>query len=146
VSSGHAPEVPSVSGDDLLYRLAAYSKYVALVRAQEEALEDGDLERHAQLGEARQEIQNQLGDAPSGEELVVASSDPEASALVEQALSSLRSAMARDEGMRMTLEALKRETAGSIRSMESRRGQVHSYLNGQDPRGAHPAPRVNRKG
>ena len=137
---------PGDSQDSLRQRLAAYARYVALVRAQEEALEEGDLERHAELGEAREEIQSELGAAPSEHELSVASRDPEARALLEGTLSSLRSALARDERMRRNLASLRNETGGKIRTMGARRCQVHNYLQGS---GAVTEPReskLNRKG
>jgi hypothetical protein len=146
VSFRHTPHSSGSPEEDLLLRLTAYSKYVALVQAQEEALEEGDLERHAQLAEEREEIQEELGEAPSSEELAVASEDPEARALMERTLSSLRSALAKDAGMQRTLQGLKDEASGQIRSMGSRKGKVHSYLERQELGEERRGPRVNRKG
>ena len=147
MSSRHAPQHWKGAGhEDLLYRLSAYSRYVALVEEQEEALEEGDLEKHARLSEEREEIQLQLGEAPSREEMALAASDPEARALMEGALASLRAALSRDARMRATLAALKQETSGQIRTMHSRKDQVSSYLGGQELGGGDRTPRVNRKG
>ncbi len=132
--------------EDLLYRLSSYARYVALIKAQEEALEEGDLERHESLAKARQELQDELGELPSREELAAASSDPEARTLMETTLSSLRSAMARDERMRSVLKELRDDTGGRIRTMARRKKPVERYLAGGGPGGDRQSPRVNRKG
>ena len=44
--------------------LANYVKYAALVRFQEEALEEEDLDRFEDLAEAREAMQEELGDEP----------------------------------------------------------------------------------
>jgi hypothetical protein len=146
VSAFQPSDSSDSSGDGLRKRLAAYSRYVALVRAQEEAVENGDLERFAELGEAREEIQEELGDTPADGEIEVEAGDPQGKALVEWAMSELRSAMARDERIQRALDDLRREGAESIRTMESRKEHVDTYLAGKDSGVPRPPSRVNRKG
>jgi hypothetical protein len=104
------------------------------------------MERLAELGEAREEIQEELDESLSLHDSEMASSDPDARALLEGAMASLRSAMARDERMRAVLATLRREAAGDIRTMESRKGQVDRYLGWQEGSGTRPPSKVNRKG
>ncbi len=144
--STRLPRFPGSGRDGLARRLEAYARYAAVVRAQEEAIETGDLERFTELGEARQGLQEELDADASGEDLEEAMGSPEGRALVEGVRTSLQSALARDQRIRKALGGLRGDLAGSLRSMESRRGQVGSYLELQEVGEDRPPPRVNRKG
>jgi hypothetical protein len=114
--------------------------------AQEDAVEEGDLERFAELSTARTEIQDQLGDLLPTDDQETVSEGPESRAALEEAMTLLRSALARDGRIQRTLASLRQEAGESIRVMENRRGQVITYLGGLEPGGNQPPSRVNRKG
>jgi hypothetical protein len=141
-----APHSFGSKRDGLAQRLEVYSRYAAVVRAQEEAIQAGDLERFTELGEVRQGLQEELDADSSGEDLEEALGSPEGRALMEQVRTSLQSALARDQRIRKALGGLRGDLAGSLRSMESRRGQVGSYLELQEVGEGRPPPRLNRKG
>lgn len=112
-------------------RLEAYARYAALVRGQEEALENDDLERFREMAEAREEIQRELGAGPhqfpeEGE------LDPENLELLRRVHADLRDAQSRDLRLRARLRDLRKSTSGEVRTVADRGGQIRQYLVGDN--------------
>jgi len=107
--------------------LANYVKYAALVRFQEEALEEEDLDRFEDLAEAREAIQEELGTDPSSLP-DPAKLDAENREYFEKVYESFRDAMRRDTGLQTRLKRLKKETSTDLESMNGRDEQLKGYL------------------
>ncbi len=107
-------------------RLAAYSRYAAVVQEQLRALEEEDLDRFSELSDHRAEIQEEL--ASEAEDVSEEEMDPETRALLDEARRDVGAAVAQDEEIASRLLRLRAEMGGQIRALSSQKGNARRYL------------------
>lgn len=115
------------SEKDMRALLANYVKYAALVRFQEEALEEEDLDRFEDLAEARGAIQEELGDEPPPLP-DPARLDVQSREYLEKVYENFRDAIQRDTKLQTRLKKLKKEASGDLESVNGRDEQLKGYL------------------
>jgi hypothetical protein len=107
--------------------LANYVRYMALIRFQEEALEEEDLDRFETLAEARGVLQEELGAGPpafpDGEEL-----DQERRDYLEGIYEHLRESVQRDARLQLRLKELKQGVSRDLEGMKGRDKKLKGYL------------------
>ena len=105
-------------------RIEAYERYAALVRAQIDALERGDLDAFGMLLRQREALAREL-DGP-------ACAGPEAGAATAQHAAALREALERcaeaDRRLLERLRAMRDEARGRLRRLEARRPRIGAYV------------------
>jgi hypothetical protein len=107
-------------------RLAAYSRYAAIVQAQFKALEEEDVSRLSELAVSRQEIQDELG---SGEGIPgVGELDQEGRELLKDVQEELKETVALDQEFRDRLLRLRGDLGAQIQALNQREGSVKQYL------------------
>jgi hypothetical protein len=110
----------------LKQRLAAYSRYAAIVQAQFKALEEEDVSRLSELAVSRQEIQDELG---SGEGIPgVGELDQEGRELLKDVQEELKETVALDQEFRDRLLRLRGDLGAQIQALNQREGSVKQYL------------------
>ncbi len=128
------------SDQDMRALLASYARYATLVRSQEEALDQDDMDRFENLARAREEIQEELGDGPPPfpevEEL-----DSEAKRYLERVWENFRDALLRDTRLRARLQRMKKDASTNLKTVEGRGDQAKCYLAGDE---ANSGERVNK--
>lgn len=127
---------------DMRTLLASYVKYAALVQFQEEALEEEDLDRYDDLAEAREALQEELGDEPppfpDPDRL-----DAENREYFERVYESFRDALERDTQLQTRLKRLKKEASTDLEGMKGRDEQLKGYLKGDEATTGHRKGRLN---
>jgi len=116
---------PSAPGR-LKARLAAYSRYAAVVQEQLRALEEEDMDRFSELSDHRAEIQDEL--ASEAEEVSEEDLDPETRALLDEARREVGAAVAQDQEIASRLLRIRAEMGGQIRALSSQKGNARRYL------------------
>jgi hypothetical protein len=113
-------------------RLAAYSRYAAIVQAQFRALQEEDVERFSELVDRRQEIQEGI-QAQGGEELSGAGVlDEERRGLLKGARDELAEVALLDQEIKRRLVLLRGKAASDIKMTNRREGSVKEYLNREE--------------
>lgn len=137
-----APFSPQAGSDGLEMRLAAYSRYAAVVQAQFQALQEEDVERFSVLADRRQEIQEELEADDHGlqefDEL-----DEEGQRLLKGARNDLAEAAVLDKEIRHRLIRLRGKVAGEIKGANRRKGSVKEYLTQEEQTSRDRPSRVN---
>jgi hypothetical protein len=132
---------PSAAPSRLKARLAAYSRYAAVVQEQLRALQEEDIDRFVGLADDRAEIQEELEAAP--EEASEETLDSEAPGLLEEARRELGVVVGIDREIEARLLRLRAEIGGRIRSLSSQKGNARRYVTeGESPPENRP-PRLN---
>ena len=127
-------------------RLQLYSRYTSLVAAQEQALDQGDLEGFETLTDSREELQGNLEEAGGPlHESLQARLDEASEALVEEAMRGLRRALEADRRIRRKLEAIRDETMDEFRRIETTGLGAQRYIEGAEKPAERPAARVDVK-
>ena len=123
-----------------------YSRYTSLVAAQEQALDQGDLEEFGTLTDAREELQDDLEEAGGPlHESLQAQLDEASEALVAEAMRGLRTALEADRRIRQKLEAIRDETMDEFRRIENTGPGAQRYLEGAENPEERPPARVDIK-
>jgi len=121
--------------EDMKALLGMYARYASLVRFQEEALAEDDLEKFEDLARAREEIQEEVGSEPPAglpEDYL----DPEDKEFLEKVHEEIRDALLCDARIRDRLQQMKREASTNVKTVEGRGGQAKEYLTGDEARSA----------
>jgi hypothetical protein len=111
----------------LKQRLAAYSRYAAIVQAQFKALEEEDVSRFSELAVSRQEIQDELGSGAQGIP-GVGELDQEGRELLKDVQEELKETVALDQEFRDRLLRLRGDLGAQIQALNQREGSVKQYL------------------
>lgn len=139
---GVGPKGSAAGGWDLEDLLAIYARYASLVRYQEEALDEGDLEQFEELAEARRAIHEELGTGPpplpSEEEL-----DQRNRRLLEKVHEELRNAILNDVRLRAKLQRMKAGTREQVREVEGSGRRLDGYLAGEKASSGERSNRLN---
>ena len=116
-----------VSQERLQTRLAAYSRYAAVVQDQLRALQEEDIDKFTELADERTTIQEELESAsdvlPPEDEL-----DPEGVQLLNGAKQELGKALVQDKEIEARLLRLRAEVGGQIRATSERKGNAKQYV------------------
>jgi hypothetical protein len=108
-------------------RLSNYVKYAALVKYQEEALEDEDLDRFEDLADARAAIQKELGQEPAPRP-ELETLDPKTRECFERAYENFREAVERDVRLQSRLTEMKQAASTEMEQANGRDQQLKEYL------------------
>ena len=131
---------------NLHQRLQLYSRYTSLVAAQEQALDQGDMEEFETLTDSREELQEDLEEAGGPlHESLQARLDEASEALVGKAMRDLRTALEADRRIRQKLEAIRDETLDEFRRIETIGPGAQRYLEGAEKPEERPPARVDVK-
>jgi hypothetical protein len=123
-----ASRTPHASPDSRLrVRLAAYSRYAAIVQEQLRALREENMARFDELAGTRAEIQEELEAASEGGQ-EEAELDEEGKALLNGAAEELGRAMVQDQEIESRLLRLRAEAGGQIRALSGRKENARQYL------------------
>jgi hypothetical protein len=115
-------------------RIEGYVRYAALVRAQIQALERGDLDAFGTLLRQRDALARELGGAaPAGAEPAAGTAGH--AAVLREALERCAEA---DRRLLERLHAMRAEARAGLRRLEERRSRIGAYL-----RGGPQAPRLD---
>ncbi|NNM34568.1 MAG: hypothetical protein HKO53_15925 [Gemmatimonadetes bacterium] len=109
----------------LMQRLALYRRYASVVEEQESALQEGDWDRFSELNLTRANIEAEV---ESVRIPPVVPPGADALRLIEEAVETLRSTDARHARIQERLTSLRREVAGEIQQVRTRRGNLRAYL------------------
>lgn len=137
-----APDPGAAPPAEVRERLLRYARYAALVHAQAEALETEDLERFAELAQARDMVQEDLEMnpevLPAEEEL-----DEESRELFRVVREEMRRAVIMDGELRSRLAELRAELRGELEAMEGRKDAVRRYIMDEGAGGGTSPERLN---
>ena len=118
--------VPSAAAR-LKTRLAAYSRYAAVVQEQLQALQEENVDRFAELADDRAEIQEEMdavvGAIPLSDEL-----DAEEREMLEAAQEELGRALEVDRDIEGRLVRLRAAVGGQIKALSERNGNAKQYV------------------
>lgn len=134
MSYSSPPGSGSPRGDpnpDMRALLATFARYATLVRFQEAALENEDMDRFEDLAKAREAIQEEIGSGPPSI-AAIDDLDSESQEYLEQVYEEFRDALLRDVRIRGMLQKMKKDATGSIKTVEGRGGQAKEYLSGEE--------------
>lgn len=130
------------STEEMRALLANYVRYATLVRSQEEALEEEDLDRFQDLAEAREAIQEEMGTVPPSfpeeEEL-----DAESRQYLERIYENFRDTLLRDTRLRARLQQMKKDASQSLTTVEGRGRQLKGYLAREEDKTGEGSSRLN---
>jgi cell division protein ZapA (FtsZ GTPase activity inhibitor) len=119
---------PSSAAARLKTRLAAYSRYAAVVQEQLQALQEEDIDKFAELAEDRSEIQDEMdavvGTIPLSDDL-----GPEERELLKAAEEEVGQAVSLDEEIESRLLRLRANVGGQIKALSERTGKAKRYVN-----------------
>ena len=118
---------PPTAAARLKTRLAAYSRYAAVVQDQLRALEEEDVDRFGELADDRAEIQHEMdavvGTIPLSEDLA-----PEERKLLEAAREEVGQAVALDQEIEDRLMRLRAGVGGQIKALAEQSGNAKQYV------------------
>lgn len=118
--------VPSAAAR-LKTRLAAYSRYAAVVQEQLQALQEEDIDKFAELAEDRSEIQDEMdavvGTIPLSDDLA-----PEERELLLAAEEEVGQTISLDQEIEGRLLRLRAKVGGQIKALSERNGNAKQYV------------------
>jgi len=127
MSGGGALKPRPESPDRLKNRLAAYSRYAAVVQGQLRALQEENIGLFSELADTRAEIQDEMEavsrDIPEEEEM-----GPEGRDLLRGVKQELGKALVQDKEIEARLFRLRAEVGGQIRAVSGRKENAKHYV------------------
>lgn len=125
-------------------RLQLYARYASLVAAQEQALDQNDLEEFETLRDSRDDLQGDLEEAGGPlHESSQARLDEVSEALVGEALRGLQTALAADRRIHQKLGAIQGKILEEFRRIETTSSAAQHYLKGAEKPEERPPARID---
>lgn len=110
--------------------------YGQLIHHQLLAVEQGDLDEVARLGQERVKVGRQIEELmPTADREALSCQDPQSRLLIDQIRRTLQQVAEADRELRARLATMRKAALDELRELESRSGQLRSYLSGYQESG-----------